>query len=77
MIVSGVAPELIVIERLAVCDCTGEDESVTLTVKLEEPAAVGVPAIAPVDAFRLSPAGSVPDKMFQVYGVLPPVAARV
>lgn len=37
-----------------------EPESVTLTVKLEVPAAVGVPVIAPLEAFRLSPAGKVP-----------------
>jgi hypothetical protein len=35
-------------------------ESVTVTVKLEVPVAVGVPVIAPLEALRLSPAGSEP-----------------
>ena len=34
--------------------------SVTLTVKDEVPDAVGVPEIAPVEAFSVSPAGSEP-----------------
>ena len=34
--------------------------SVTVTVKLKGPAVVGVPVIAPVDAFRFKPGGSVP-----------------
>ena len=35
-------------------------ESVTFAVKLNVPAAVGVPAIAPVERFKLSPPGSAP-----------------
>jgi hypothetical protein len=46
--------------------------SVTLTVKLEEPAVVGVPEIVLPD--RLSPPGSVPLATDQVYGGVPPVA---
>lgn len=38
--------------------------SVTLTVKLEVPTAVGVPVIAP--AFKFNPAGSVPALMLQL-----------
>ena len=34
--------------------------SVTLTVKVEVPEAVGVPEIAPEEAFSVSPAGSEP-----------------
>ena len=34
--------------------------SVTLIVKVEVPDAVGVPEIAPVEAFSVSPAGSEP-----------------
>jgi hypothetical protein len=35
-------------------------ESTTLTVKLNEPAVVGVPVRAPVDASSVSPAGNDP-----------------
>ena len=52
-------------------------ESVTLTVKVELPDAVGVPAITAVPilalAFRLSPAGRVPEVTCQVKGPLPPL----
>ena len=51
--------------------------SVTLTVKLEVPSAVGVPASTPVDAFRVIPAGGVPLLTDQVYGAVPPVAVSV
>lgn len=60
----------------AVADCTGEDESVTLTVKFDVAAAVAVPIIAPVEAFRLSPAGNEPEVTVHVYGVLPPFACN-
>ena len=46
--------------------------SVTLTVKLADPAAVGVPEI--VLPARVSPAGSAPVATDQVYGGDPPVA---
>jgi hypothetical protein len=50
----------------------------TLTaVKVEVPAAVGVPLIAPVCGFRDSPAGRFPEVTDQVYGLTPPVAASV
>jgi hypothetical protein len=51
--------------------------SVTRTVKLLVPVPVGVPEIAPVLGASASPAGKVPDRMDQVYGVVPPVAASV
>ena len=51
--------------------------SVTLTVKLDVWAVVGVPVIAPVEAFSDSPAGSVPELRDQWYGGAPPVAPRV
>jgi hypothetical protein len=50
---------------------------VTWTVKLKAPAVVGVPPITPVEAFRLSPAGSAPAEIDQLYGVVPPVAVIV
>ena len=52
-------------------------ESVTFAVKLNDPAVVGVPEITPVDAVRLNPAGSVPELMLQLYGVVPPLASII
>lgn len=40
-------------------------------------AAVGGPVIAPVDAFKDNPAGSVPLVSDQVYGAVPPVADNI
>ena len=48
--------------------------SVTLTVNEDVPDAVGVPEIAPVEAFRVSPAGNEPLLTLQEYGVVPPLA---
>lgn len=56
--------------------CTGEEESVTCTVKLDGPALVGVPLIVP-PLLKLRPAGNAPEVTVQEYGVVPPVAARV
>jgi len=56
--------------------CTGEEESVTCTVKLDEPALVGVPLIVP-PTLKLRPAGNAPEVTVHEYGVVPPVAARV
>ena len=44
---------------------------VALTVKFDVPIAVGVPVIAPLVAFKLKPAGSVPLLIAQVIGVVP------
>ena len=49
---------------------------VALTVKLNVPAAVGVPVINPVVAFRFKPAGSVRPDISHVIGVVP-IAASV
>jgi hypothetical protein len=49
----------------------------TRTVKLEVPAAVGVPLIAPEEAFSVRPAGRLPAETDQLYGVVPPVAVSV
>ena len=60
-----------------VSDCetvfVGLLESVTVTVTVEAPAVVGVPLT--VQPLRVSPAGSVPELMEQVYGVVPPFAS--
>src|SRR6476661_586757 len=58
-----------VYDRVAVC--TGEDESVTLTVNVEDPAADGVPEITPVEA------GSEPVDATKVYDAFPPVTLIV
>ena len=50
--------------------------SVTCTVKLAVPAAVGVPLRTP-PLLKLNPAGKLPDASDQLYGVVPPVAAKV
>jgi hypothetical protein len=47
--------------------------SVTVTVKLEGPAVVGVPEIAP-PALIESPLGRLPDVTDQLYGGVPPDA---
>jgi hypothetical protein len=64
-----------VIERLAVDDCDAVSE--TLTVKLDIPAAVGVPLIVPVLAFMDKPAGNEPAETVHVKDVpvVPTVAS--
>ena len=52
-----------------------EAESVTCTVKLIVPVAVGVPEITPVAELRVSPAGKLSTVMDQLYDGVPPVAA--
>ena len=49
-------------------------ESTTLAVKLNVPAWVGVPVIAPVEVFSVKPGGNEPLVMENVYGGTPPVA---
>src|ERR1035437_5644098 len=65
----------IVMERLAEAVCWGLPASFTVTFAMLVAAAVGVPLITPVLALIVSPAGRpVADP---VYGVVPPLAARV
>jgi hypothetical protein len=70
-------PEATAMLKLADAVVAGEPESVTLTVKLEVPAVVGIPEIVPVDAVRVRPAGNAPEVILQLYGVVPFVAANV
>ena len=49
---------------MAVC-AVGVVESVTFTVKLNEPEAVGVPEIVPAED-RVRPAGKAPELMLQL-----------
>ena len=61
------------IESLTDRLCAGLPPSLTVTVKLPVPVAVGVPEIKPVAEARLSPAGR-PPLTDHVYGVVPPLA---
>ncbi|CAB4886207.1 unannotated protein [freshwater metagenome] len=65
----------IVMERDFVA--TSDAESVILMLKLEVPAAVGLPPISPVDGFSKSPAGSDPLLTLHAYGVVPADPASV
>jgi len=62
--------------RLCVAVFVGDSESVTVTVKPIVPTAgpIGLPVMAPVLAFRLSPAGRLPVVTAQVSGETPPAA---
>ena len=51
-------------------------ESVTVTVKLNVPAVVGLPEIVP-EVLNASPGGRLPVVTVQVYGADPPVALSV
>jgi len=66
---------LIVIE--SGCAAVRDPLSVTRTVIFDVPTVVGVPVIAPEDESSDKPAGNVPTVTAQVYGVVPPVAAKV
>jgi hypothetical protein len=57
---------------VAVCDAP----SVTRTVNVAFPAAVGVPVMTPFP-FSDNPAGKLPDIRLHVYGGVPPLAVRV
>jgi len=59
------------------CAVVAEAASVRVTVKFAIPAVVGVPEMTPVAAASVSPAGSNPALIDQVYGVVPPVATSV
>lgn len=50
--------------------------SVTCTVKEVVPATVGVPEMAPAEV-SARPEGNAPDATVQVYGAVPPMAARL
>ena len=57
--------------------CGGTAPSCTPTAKLAGPAVVGVPVIAPVEVFSVSPFGSDPAVIAHVYGKVPPVTAML
>jgi hypothetical protein len=57
--------DVIVIDNGLEADCAGELESVTFTVKLLDPAAVGVPLIVPLEA-KVKPEGKLPELKTQL-----------
>jgi len=72
-----IAPEALIV-RVRFTDCLLLTESVTWKVSgVFETVCVGVPVIAPVEVFSDKPVGKVPLVRDHVYGVVPPVAARV
>ena len=81
MALGSVALRLNVPEGLIVMLCDPETvlvgllESVTVTVMFEVPGAVGVPLT--VQPLSVNPAGSVPELIEQLYGVVPPLASMV
>ena len=62
--------------RAFVTVCMGPPLSVTLTVNVDVPDAVGVPLIAP-DELSVNPAGRLPLTMDHVNGAVPPAAVRI
>src|SRR5438445_13207954 len=62
-------PAIVMLEDFCAACST---ESVKTIVNVDVPACVGVPAMAPDEAFRLRPEGSAPATV-QVYGVTPPL----
>ena len=72
---AGALPALIVTVNCAVAEL--ELLSVTLTVNVDEPAAVGVPNMPPVLGATARHAGRLPLVTLQVYPPLPPVALKV
>ena len=48
---------------------------VALTVKSNDPIAVGIPVIAPVVSFKIRPAGNLPLPIAHVIGVVPVAAS--
>jgi hypothetical protein len=56
--------------------CTGLEESVTCTAKLDAPVLVGVPLMAPF-LLKVRPTGNVPDTTVHEYGSVPPEVPRV
>jgi hypothetical protein len=66
-------------DRFAVAVAAGVSESDTCTVNWSSTGAWrdGTPVIRPVAGTRVSPAGSVPPVIDQVYGPVPPAAASL
>ena len=67
----------IVMLRLELALTCGLSESLTVTVKVEVPVALGVPEIVPLPELMESPSGKLPLVMLHAYGCTPPLAATV
>jgi len=72
---NGVPTGLTTIDNALEAVAAGTLESVTVTVKLEVPARVGVPEIIPVAVSKPRPAGRVPAVTAQLYVGRPPATA--
>jgi hypothetical protein len=77
VIVSGEEVGVTAKVKAAVAVFAGLPESVTMMLVLKVPETVGVPAIIPLAAPSVSPAGSAPDAMLQANGATPPAFWRV
>lgn len=79
VVMSSAGAVIVILSAAVAVFAVGVSESVTITVKLVVPTngPVGFPVMAPVEPFSERPAGRLPTLMDQVYGVIPPVAARV
>ena len=66
-----------VMDSVTDAEAGGLSASVTVTVKSVVPVPVGVPEMSPVAGCSLSPAGSAPAVIDQVYLGMPPAAASV
>jgi len=75
-VVIVIVPAVILKVKLAVFETAGDSESVTCAVIVKLPDAVGVPLSAPAE-LSVTPAGNAPAVIDQLYGVVPPVAAKV
>jgi hypothetical protein len=76
VVIESGAPAGTMVTLKALCALCCGAVSVTRIVKLNVPSAAGVPLITPLDE-RLSPPGKDPEANDQVYGAVPPVAAKV
>jgi hypothetical protein len=73
-----IAPLIVMLKSLEAVAGVGVAESVTWTVNEKVPAAVGVPEMTPVEAFRVRPPGNVlPEAIDHVNGPVPPLLANV
>jgi hypothetical protein len=77
MVITADGTDVIVILSILEVVCPGLPASLTWTVKLTVPVAVGIPVIAPLLGLSVKPTGRVPLIMDQVYGVIPPLASNI
>ena len=65
VVVMASAALIVMLSAAVAVPGVGAVESVTFTVKLDVPVALGVPEIAPVVEFKVKPVGNVPTLMLQ------------